>query len=187
MTVDAIGKILDLLEAEYPGSFSKMSEKQRGLKMMLWIREFENDEETLVYTAVRLLMKDNREYAPNIGNIREKIRVLTTPDELSDGDAWALVSKACANGLYGAQKEFDKLPPEVQQAVGSPEQLKAWAAMDAETVQSVVASNFRRTFRVRQAREKELSALPAKMREMIEGVGRYDGRQIAAPTKGEWT
>lgn len=170
MTAEDTAEIMTLLQAEYPGSFSKLDERQMGLKLELWIREFEADEFNLVYAAVRLLMKENREFAPNIGQIRDKMALLLTPDELDETQAWALVAKACTNGLYGAQKEFDKLPPEVQRVVGSPEQLKAWAGMDAETVQSVVASNFRRSFRVRQSREKELAMIPADIRAMIQGT-----------------
>lgn len=170
MTVEEVGKMLDLLEAEYPGSFARLNEKQRALKMSLWVREFENDEERLVYAAVRLLLRDDREFAPNIGQIREKMRMLTAPEELSEADAWAMVSRACRNGIYGYEQEFRKLPEEVQRAVGAPEQLKEWATMDVETVQSVVASNFRRSYRVQQARQKELATIPPALREALRGI-----------------
>ncbi len=170
MTEEETARIMTLLQAEYPGSFSRLDDRQMALKLELWIREFERDEYNLVYAAVRLLMKENREFAPNIGQIRDKMDLLLAPDELDETQAWALVAKACTNGLYGAQKEFDKLPPDVQRVVGSPEQLKAWAGMDAETVQSVVASNFRRSYRVRKARERELAMIPADVREMIQGA-----------------
>lgn len=78
-----------------------------------------------------------------------------------------MVEKACRNGLYGNKMEFEKLPPEVQRVVGAPEQLKAWAEMDAETVNSVVASNFMRNFRVEKQREKERSLLPPSVLETI--------------------
>ena len=170
MTVEEVGKMLDLLEAEYPRSFARLNEKQRALKMSLWVREFENDEERLVYAAVRLLLRDDREFAPNIGQIREKMRMLTAPEELSEADAWAMVSRACRNGIYGYEQEFRKLPEEVRRAVGAPEQLKEWATMDVETVQSVVASNFRRSYRVQQARQKELATIPPALREALRGI-----------------
>lgn len=170
MNAEDTVRILTMLQGEYPGSFSKLDERQMDAKMELWIQEFERDDYNLVYPAVRILIKEPRAFSPTIGEIREKMRLLVEPDELTEADAWALVSKACANGLYGAQKEFDKLPPEIQRVVGSPEQIKLWAAMDAETVQSVVASNFQRAFRVRQACEKELSMIPADMRKMIQGA-----------------
>lgn len=165
-----IAKILTLLQAEYPNSFSNMDTRTMALKKTLWESEFQNDDLTLVYAAVRLLMKERREFAPNIGHIRDKMRLLREPEELSEAQAWAMVSKACQNSLYNAKREFDNLPPEVQQAVGAPEQLKAWAAMEEETVQSVVASNFRRSFRTQQSRNRELSMLPPDIRAAICGA-----------------
>lgn len=170
MTIDEVGKMLDLLEAEYPGSFARLNDKQRGLKMSLWVREFEADEEMLVYAAVRLLIKDDREFAPNIGQIREKMRMLTATEELSEADAWSMVSKACKNGLYGYEREYQKLPETVQKAIGAPEQLREWAMMDADTVQSVVASNFRRSYRAQQSREKELAMIPPGIRESLAAI-----------------
>ena len=72
-----IGKILTLIQSEYPNSFSNMDDRMMFLKKQLWQSEFQNDDLNLVYAAVRLLMKENREFAPNIGQIREKMRLLT--------------------------------------------------------------------------------------------------------------
>ena len=48
----------------------------------------------------------------------------------------------------------------VKKAVGTPEQLRAWAMMPADEVESVVASNFRRSYRDNARREKENRLLP---------------------------
>ena len=168
----SIPMILTLLQSEYPKSFVGMDSRTMALKLRLWQKEFENDDINLVYAAVRLYMKKPEKFAPSIGQIREAMKTLLHADaqELTDQDAWALVSKACSNGLYGYQEEFAKLPPDVQRAVGAPEQLKAWAAMDEETVQSVVASNFKRTYRAAQERQKQLEMLTPDVREMLAGV-----------------
>ena len=141
-----------------------------ALKIELWIREFEQDDFNLVYSAVRLLIRENRDFAPNIGNIREKMRFLSSPQELTEVEAWALVSKACENGYYGYNKEFAKLPPEVQRAVGRPEQLRDWSVVDMDTFQTVISSNFMRSYRTSLARERELSMIPADIRAMIQGA-----------------
>lgn len=168
----SIPTILTLLQSEYPNSFVNMDTRMMKLKTKLWEKEFEADDINLVYAAVRLYMKKPERFAPSIGQIREAMNSLLHADaqELTDQDAWALVSKACSNGLYGYREEFAKLPPDVQRAVGAPEQLKAWAAMDEETVQSVVASNFKRTYRATQERQKQLEMLTPDVREMLSGV-----------------
>lgn len=73
-------------------------------------------------------------------------------------------------GLYNAREEYDKLPPVVQCVVGSSSQLKEWAMMDAETVQSVVASNFQRSYMARAERERERMALPSAVRETVSKI-----------------
>ena len=87
-------------------------------------------------------------------------RVEKPEDELSEGQAWALVEKATRNGGYGYKEEFDKLPPIVQKAVGSPSQIHEWAMMDSDTVKSVVASNFMRSYKIMLKREKEMALIP---------------------------
>lgn len=160
-------QILTLMQSEYPQSFSRMDDRTMALKVELWEREFSADNPNLVYAAIRTYMRTPERFAPSIGQVREIMTSLTAGEELQAQDAWALVSKACQNGLYGYREEYQKLPPDVQAAVGAPEQLKAWAMMDAETVESVVASNFMRSFRTHKEREKARAALPKELKELL--------------------
>lgn len=167
-----IRKILTILQSEYPGSFAYMDQRTMALKVELWETEFGNDNLQLVYAAVRMYMKKPAQFAPSIGQIRENMNFLLKSDkgELTDQDAWLLVSKACANGLHHSGEEFNKLPPEVQKAVGGPEQLKAWAAMGSETVESVISSNFKKTFRTTKERTKQLELMTPEMKAVIAGI-----------------
>ena len=185
MTALDTAKILTLIQTEYPHSFSNMTPEQMTLKQELWEKEFAGDDPTLVYTAVRMLFESGIKFAPNIGDIRGKMRMLTAKEGLTEQQAWALVSKATRNSAYNSEREFEKLPPEVQRAVGSPEQLKAWAIMDADTVESVVASNFMRSYKAVAARQKELEQYPQALRDMIRNfqIGNGGGLQNALPGK----
>ena len=172
MTFEQTRDIMTLLQTEYPQSFAKMDSRMMAAKLKLWASEFQADDYRAVYAAVRAIISGgNREFAPNIGVIRDKMRDFTQTEELTEGEAWALVSKALSNGLYGAQKEFDKLPPSVQKSVGSPNQLREWAVMPAEEVQSVVASNFQRSYRQIKQRERELATLPPSVQKLIGELG----------------
>lgn len=171
MTFDETHTILTLLQTEYPQSFSKMDDRQMAMKLKLWASEFQYDDYKAVYAVVRAIMSaGNREFAPNIGVIREKLRSYSTDGELTENEAWALVAKAICNGIYGYREEYAKLPPAVQKAVGEPEQLKRWAVMEESEVGSVVASNFQRSFRQIAQRERELAKIPADVRELLTGV-----------------
>lgn len=168
MTPAETSKILTLIQAEYPHSFDRLDERQMALKAELWEKEFADDPVKLVYTAVRMLFESGIQYAPNIGDIRKKMLAISAPaQEITEQEAWALVSKATRNSAYNSVKEFNRLPPDVQQAVGSPEQLKAWAVMDADTVESVIASNFMRSFKAVSARKKEMELYPQALRDTI--------------------
>lgn len=162
-------QLLSLIEAEYPQSFRGLSEEQRNLKLGLWEKEFENDDAMVVYAAVRTLMRSGREFAPTSGQIREKMTEFSEVNTLDEQQAWALVAKACSNGSYGYRTEFEKLPPTVQKAVGRAEQLKDWAAIDVDTLQTVIASNFMRSYRTALVREKEMARIPWEVRAQITG------------------
>lgn len=178
-------KILALMQSEYPLSFSKLTPEQMSLKMELWASEFAGDPFETVYTALRMYMETGEQFAPNIGQIRKRMQMQKKEDELSEGEAWAMVSKACRNGSYGYMKEFAKLPPLVQKAVGRAEQLREWAAMDETQVQTVVASNFMRSFRAARDRQKEIDIYPPALKNMIDKLQIGMGEQNAIPERNE--
>ena len=98
------------------------------------------------------ILQDTKGFAPTIGQL---VEYLSDSHGMTELDAWAMVSKAVKNGLYGAQEEYEKLPEVVQKAVGSPSQLSNWAMMPPDTLHSVVYSNFCRTFRAVMERERQ--------------------------------
>ena len=160
--------VLALLKAAYPNFYKGMPPADLQAAVNLWCLHFAGDDADTVTAAVHALIDARTEgYPPTIGAVREQIRKLKTKDALSEAEAWALVSRASRNGLYGYREEFEKLPKEVQKAVGTPEQLKAWAMMPSEEVESVVASNFRRSFRAVAEREKEVMALPPAVKNLL--------------------
>ena len=81
--------------------------------------------------------------------------------------AWALVSRALRNGTYGAEEEFNKLPDDVKRAVGSPEQLHNWATTDEKTVETVIQSNFMRTYRTVIERKNQTAMLPESIKHTL--------------------
>ena len=175
MTVKETQALLTLLQTEYPQSFSKLDIDQKKSKVRLWADEFAKDDGKLVYEATRILMRNNIEFAPNIGQIRTKLTELKNLNELTETQAWAMVSKACKNGLYGYKEEFAKLPPEVQAAVGSPEMIKQWANMNEEDVESVIASNFMRSYRTHVKRERERALIAPEVMDLIAGMTKNMG------------
>lgn len=104
-------------------------------------------------------------FAPTIADIRSGAQI-TQPQQLNEMEAWALVSKAIRNGIYKSAEEFEKLPPLVQKAVGSPEQLRAWA-MDEHYADGVVMSQFQKCYRAESNRVNEYSKLSSDIQKFI--------------------
>lgn len=115
---------------------------------------------------------DTSGFAPSIGQLINKLNEVQSPQELNEMEAWLLVSKALRNGTYGAVKEFNKLPPLVQKAVGSPDNLRNWAQTDSESIENVVQSNFMRTYRTVVNRAKEYRKMPKDIQALIESTNR---------------
>ena len=134
----------------------------------MFMNEGEYSEE-LVLQALRACIATNTSgFAPDVGQIMSKIQTISQPQELDGMAAWGLVSKALRNGTYGAVEEFNKLPPLVKQAVGMPDNLKNWATSDYQTIETVIQSNFLRTYEVIVKRETEISRMPDNIKSLIE-------------------
>ena len=163
--------ILAALVVAFPMFYRNKSEADTEAAVNLWNMQFADDDYKTVEQAVQALISTKIEgYPPTIGEVKEQIRKLNSADELDEGSAWDLVSKASRNGSYHSKQEFDKLPPLVQRAVGSPEMLRQWAAMDADVVESVISSNFKKAYRAETARQAERDKLPSQIRDMIGNV-----------------
>lgn len=160
-------KIMAVLRTAYPAYYGRQGAADADNAAKLWQCMFQSEPYAVVEAAVRrFLATDTKGFPPVIGQIKEQIRQITRPEDRTEQEAWSLVARALRNGIYGAQEEFDRLPEDVQRIVNSPEQLREWAMMDADTVQSVVASNFQRSYRARAAATREWDKLPEPVRQM---------------------
>lgn len=111
------------------------------------------------------ILSDTKGFAPSVGQI---VDLLTDKQEdMTELEAWAMVSKAIKNGLYGAEEEFAKLPELVKMALGSPVQLSNWAMLPSDTVHSVAQSNFLRAYRSVKEREKQNAKMPKELLEAL--------------------
>ena len=125
------------------------------------LEEVEDDKQSLSDNS------DISGFAPSIGQLIGKIQTISQPQELDGMTAWGLVSKALRNGTYGAVEEFNKLPPLVRQAVGMPDNLKNWATSDYQTIETVIQSNFLRTYETVVKRANEINRMPDDIKSLI--------------------
>ena len=160
--------VLAVLKTAYPQFYRGLSPQELQETVTLWSEMFAAVDFQVVKAAVKAhIATDAKGYPPHIGAIKAAIRKITQPDEMSEMEAWGYVSRALRNSSYNSIKEFERLPPVVRRIVGAPSQLREWAAMDSDTVQSVVQSNFMRSYRARSQSEQEYLALPAEVKETM--------------------
>lgn len=173
MTREETGIIMDILTAAYPRFYTGPNAPDIRRTMNLWAEMFAGDDAALVAAAVKsFIASDEKGYPPHIGAIKNAMYSLCRRGELDEAQAWELVRRAASRSAYGAQEEFDALPEEVRQAVGSPGQLRQWALMDSSAVGSVVASNFQRVWRARQESRRQSALLPPDVGRLLEETGR---------------
>lgn len=161
MTRQETGIIMDILTTAYPAFYNGRNAPDMRMTVNLWAEMFAEDDVKIVAAAVKaLIATDDKGFPPHIGAVKNRIRQISNPDEMTEQEAWALISKALRDGYYNAEAEFAKLPPLVQDVVHDPRQLREWSMMDESTVQSVVASNVQRSFRAKAQSRRDFEALP---------------------------
>jgi hypothetical protein len=165
MTREQVGKLLMTIQAYYPN----YNPPDKEITLNAWYIMLAEYPEELVLQALRACIATNTSgFAPDVGQIMSKIQTISQPQELDGMAAWGLVSKALRNGTYGAVEEFNKLPPLVKQAVGMPDNLKNWATSDYQTIETVIQSNFLRTYETVVKRANEINRMPDDIKSLIE-------------------
>ena len=192
MTKREIAELMTVLQSEYPDSFKGQSDSVLAAKVTLWHDFFGEYPAEVVYAAAKSFMAtDTKGFMPKVGQINEHIHRMKKNEDMTPAEAWGIVYKAICNSAYNAVEEFAKLPPECQRAVGDPQQLRDWNMMDEEVVQSVIGSNFQRSFQIRQNRDRDFEKLPGNVKRFIsdfagKAFGYLDeGRDANAGTSGD--
>ncbi len=165
MTRDEVKRIIQIMCATYPNYHpSNLTDTVDAWHLML--EEYSYNE--IAVALKTYITSDTSGFAPSVGQIIGKLKFISAPEQMTEMEAWSLVSKALRNGYYGAEEEFAKLPPSVQKAVGNPSNLRQWSQTDADSVENVIQSNFLRTYRSVMQREKEMQKLPSDVLALIQ-------------------
>ena len=166
MTHSETSKLLSVLRVAYPNFYRGNTEADAKAAVALWQSMFDAEQYDIVCAAVKaFIATDSKGFPPSIGAIKEMVHRITSPPEMTEAEAWGLVKDAMRDSLYNAQARFDGLPEQIQRLVGSPNQLREWAMDETDRVDTVIASNFQRSYRVRVKSDREAQMLPASVRQ----------------------
>ncbi|MCC8039188.1 MAG: hypothetical protein LIP02_13800 [Bacteroidales bacterium] len=164
MTRDETKQLLVLIQTAFPS----YKPQDKTLAVDLWHAMLADYEYGAILAALQAFITTNTSgFAPTIGQLLDQYHRLIQKPRLETMAAWSMVSKAIRNGIYGYKEEFERLPVEVQRAVGSAEQLHYWA-MSEDYNEDVAMSNFRKSYEVVCKRQDEFERPPMSARNLIE-------------------
>lgn len=168
-----VAKIIYILRSGYPQSFQKMDNFELTNFMDLWNEMLKDYTYNEVAIAVKTyIATDKSHFIPSIGDVIDLIhkhnKRAAVGKELNENDAWAMVYKAITKANYYAEEEYNKLPEECKRAVGNPAMLREWAQLQTDEVNTVVASNFMRTFRAVKTQSDVLAKIPREIMQTLE-------------------
>jgi len=175
--------IMAMLKTAYPSFYKDLSKEELNAAVNLWATMFSEESIQVVTEAIKALMCTLK-YPPTIADVKEKIAMITQPPIMTEMEAWDMVRRAIS--YYHANEAFANLPPILQKIVGSPNQLREWALMDVDTVNSVIQSNFMRSYKAKVAQEKEYAMLPESTRQLIQSIAaKMDMKAITGGKENE--
>lgn len=164
-------QIIAILMASYPNFLNNKPTTDIQATINVWhemLKDYNYQEVSIAIKAC--ISQDKTGFAPSIGQVINKILSFRNQEnELTEQEAWNYVSKAIKNSGYHATEEYEKLPEIIKQVV-TPSQLYEWSQMETDSVQSVVASNFMRSYKAKVASNKEYQALPNNIKQLLSGM-----------------
>ena len=188
MTIQEMAQIIDILSIEYP-QISQKTDEEKTAMVNLWAGMFADDQWKMVAMAVKAFMaSDEKGFPPHMGQIKAIINKMTIPPELkmNELEAWTLVRNAIhgasiqdwsrkrqEDGTMGppsAVVQFNQLPKILQKLVGDPKQLALWEALPDDEINTIIQSNFMRSWRSKVSHEKEMLSLPSDVREGMQMI-----------------
>ena len=153
-TVDCI----TYLSAAYPGAYKRFTEQKFETLIAVWYNTFSE------YPFATVMVSG---FPPAPGQVIKVIQDITRQEETNSMEAWAIVKKAVNSPRDRMEETFRTLPPLIQKVVGGHHQLMAWGNVNEEEFETVIQSNFMRTYETEKRRQKQIDMLPERIRRMM--------------------
>lgn len=163
-TVDCI----TYLSAAYPGAYKRFTEQKFETLIAVWYNTFSEYPFATVMVGIQgYISTDTSGFPPSPGQVVKVIQDLTAEKETNSMEAWAIVKKAVNSPRDRMEETFRTLPPLIQKVVGGHHQLMAWGNVNEEEFETVIQSNFMRTYETEKRRQKQIDMLPERIRRMM--------------------
>lgn len=178
MTREECKQLIMVIEATFTSS-SNISPQE---KLNAWFYILEEYDYQQMLMALKIFINSGSSaFAPSVSQL---IAMSRKPAELSakinepkydEVSVWREVRQAIKNGIYHAEEEFKKLSPIAQRMVGDSQQLREWAQVESEVIDSVIQSNFKARFKdfqiaeaTKAKRNREIAQMPREVQALIQ-------------------
>lgn len=156
------------LEAVYPNIYKQFTLEKLQILTTVWRNTFaEYPFETVMVGIQGYISSDTSGFPPAPGQVMKIIQDITRQEETTSMEAWALVKKAVNSPRDKYEEVFNSLPPLIQKVIGGHQQLLAWGNVGEEEFETVIQSNFMRSYETEKKRQKQLEMIPERIRRMI--------------------
>ena len=181
MTHEEVKKIVRIMAASYP-TFKPMDIKDTIEAWEMMLAEYPY--EVVAVALKTIITTDLSGFAPSIGKVIDEIHKLAEwgdKGHQTSLEAWDLVYKAIQNSAYNSEREFEKLPPLIQKAVGSSGNLRS-LAVDNNFNLGVEQSHFIKAYeRVLKDEEYERK-IPNDVKALLKGMNSNGNDRIGNKT-----
>ena len=134
--------------------------KDRNIRLLtqIWQQVFADVPYERVNRALgAFFASDTKGFPPTPGAVYAFIRKADRDRGPSENEVWAMVIRAASRSGYNSREEFDSLPEDVREVVGSPRMLYEWSQLSPSEMNTVIGPGFRRAWNARQEMKQELA------------------------------
>lgn len=169
MTREETQMLIASIKAVYPNF--KIAPEELTFTVNAWHTMLEEYPYEGIQAAFKIYVKTNNTgFAPSVSQLINAMYQPKENNQLSEGEAWAMVKRAIQDGCYHAGERYNELPPMIQRAVGSPNMISQWAQTDSDTVNTVIMSNFQRTYRTLLQKQSFNDKVPETLSGLVTGI-----------------
>lgn len=165
-------QIMAVISAAYPRFYDKQTETDKIAALRLWYRHFEYVDYNVMLKAVDAVISKNK-FPPAIAEIYEKLNIVLGIYDITETEAWSCVLKIIRRGQTDYQRQFELLPPIIQDTLGSADKLKEWSEVNDRAIDVIISNEFQQAFSAETERRKKLMELPDKHRESLKRQQKY--------------
>lgn len=165
MTREETGKILGYIKGAFPKYYYNIDAQTFKQQIITWTDVLKDYPIDRVFMGVKSYISAEKDgFPPSPGQIIEYMHRAENPGNRSGIDAWRLVCRAINSPRDQMKAAFATLPETIQHVLGSPDTLLAWGNVDTEHFETVIQSNFLRSYEAQVRREHIEHKIPENLR-----------------------